>query len=199
MFSAATSANADLIFKVVVSGPYSAGKTTFISTVAGQSLVTTDEDVTAAIEAERKSATTVGMDFGVFVVPDEAGDIELRLHGTPGQERFRFMWEILAEGADAFVIMLDGRTPHEWAEARSHITTLRGVQDAPGVIAVNWYSEGDIVDRVREEFSDTGFAVVACDAREPGDVLGALVEVLTTTLERLEAETVSMAGAVEWH
>lgn len=198
MFEATSSSSGDLIFKVVVSGPYSAGKTTFISTVAGQTLVTTEQAVSEAREADRKAATTVGMDFGVFIVPDDAGDIELRLHGTPGQERFRFMWEILAEGADAFVIMLDGRKPDEWNEAMNHITTLRGVQDAPGVIAVNWYSDAAVVERVAAQFADTGFAVVGCDAREPDEVLNALVKVLTSTLERIESDALPMAGAVEW-
>ncbi len=187
-----------LIFKLVVSGPFSAGKTTLISTVAAQSLVTTETAVSRHEDAGDKTATTVGMDFGVFVVPDDEGDIELRLHGTPGQERFRFMWEILAEGADGMVIVVDGRDPASWNEALGHITVLQAAADAPGVVAVNWRHDEATLQAARARFQHTGLEVVPCDAIDPASVMNTLVIVLAGALERLEQEDASMAGAGEW-
>ena len=79
--------------KIVVTGPFSAGKTEFIQTVSEIDVVSTERKITS--EAEKiKESTTVAMDFGRITV-DES--LVLYLFGTPGQKRFDFMWEILSE------------------------------------------------------------------------------------------------------
>ena len=79
---------------MVVTGPFSSGKTEFISSVSEIDVVTTERKISS--DAERvKEDTTVAMDFGRITVDD---DLVLYLFGTPGQRRFDFMWEILSEG-----------------------------------------------------------------------------------------------------
>ncbi|MBI4630464.1 MAG: ATP/GTP-binding protein, partial [Chloroflexi bacterium] len=78
--------------KMVVTGPYSSGKTQFIGTISEIDVVKTERKVTS--EAEKvKDQTTVAMDFGRITVDN---DLILYLFGTPGQRRFDFMWEILS-------------------------------------------------------------------------------------------------------
>ena len=80
--------------KMVVTGPFNAGKTEFIRSVSEIDVVSTERKISS--EAERvKETTTVAMDFGRITVDD---DLVLYLFGTPGQKRFDFMWEILSEG-----------------------------------------------------------------------------------------------------
>jgi len=82
--------------KMVITGPFSSGKTEFIKSISEIEVVSTERDISKNTqEAESKGQTTVAMDFGRITVDDE---LTLYLFGTPGQRRFDFMWEILAEG-----------------------------------------------------------------------------------------------------
>lgn len=79
--------------KIVVTGPFNAGKTAFIRSISEIDVVSTERKITSASE-RIKDQTTVAMDFGRITVDD---DLVLYLFGTPGQKRFDFMWEILSE------------------------------------------------------------------------------------------------------
>src|SRR5574337_1561765 len=93
--------------KMVVTGPFSSGKTQFIQAVSEIDVVSTERK--SSSEAERvKDSTTVAMDFGRITVDAE---LVLYLFGTPGQKRFDFMWEILSEGMLGFVVMVDSTRP----------------------------------------------------------------------------------------
>ena len=90
--------------KMVVTGPFSSGKTQFIQTVSEIDVVATERKISS--ESERiKETTTVAMDFGRITVDD---DLVLYLFGTPGQKRFDFMWEVLSEGILGYVLLIDG-------------------------------------------------------------------------------------------
>ena len=78
--------------KIVMAGPVGAGKTTFIRSLSEIPVVDTDEIATEDIG---KETTTVAMDFGMLTLDE----IPIFLFGTPGQDRFDFMWEVLCEGA----------------------------------------------------------------------------------------------------
>ncbi|MDH3943327.1 MAG: ATP/GTP-binding protein, partial [Anaerolineae bacterium] len=105
--------------KMVVTGPFNAGKTEYIQTVSEIDVVSTEKKITS--EAEMiKSQTTVAMDFGRITVDD---DLVLYLFGTPGQKRFDFMWEILSEGMLGFIVMVDSTRPETFREARSILET----------------------------------------------------------------------------
>src|SRR5512135_1627097 len=90
--------------KMVVTGPFSAGKTQFIQSVSEIEVVSTERKLTNAAERAIKETTTIAMDFGRITVDK---DLVLYLFGTPGQKRFDFMWEILSEGMLGFIVMVD--------------------------------------------------------------------------------------------
>ena len=87
--------------KMVVTGPFSAGKTEFIQSVSEIDVVSTERKISNPTERAVKEATTVAMDFGRITVDE---DLVLYLFGTPGQKRFDFMWEILSEGMLGFIV-----------------------------------------------------------------------------------------------
>ena len=80
--------------KVVVTGPFAAGKTTLIRTISEITVLSTERGITDSTR-KRKAETTVAMDFGRITIDR---DLVLYLFGTPGQDRFDFMWVILGEG-----------------------------------------------------------------------------------------------------
>jgi uncharacterized protein len=178
------SSSPETVFKVVVTGPFAAGKTTFVETVVEREFVTMAASTTSNSEVRVKRATTIGMDFGVLTLADPDGDVELRIYGTPGQERFSFMWEVLAEGADAFVLVVNGQDEASWMNARAHHAVMERV-GIPGVLAVN-RSDDQIVERAQAYFSDLPVRVMGCQANDIEDVKAVLVATLVAILQRLE-------------
>lgn len=89
--------------KIIFTGPVGVGKTTAIAALSDDPPVKTDaraSDMTLV----RKGHTTVAMDYGVIRLD---GDTKVHLYGTPGQERFNFMWEILSKGSMGLILLLD--------------------------------------------------------------------------------------------
>src|SRR5512137_2588352 len=134
--------------KMVVTGPFSAGKTAFIRSVSEIDVVSTERKVSAAAEKTIKEATTVAMDFGRITVDD---DLVLYLFGTPGQRRFDFMWEILSEGMLGFIVMVDSSRPETFREARNILETFRAYAPTPYVVAANKQDDKDAweIDDIR--------------------------------------------------
>lgn len=97
----------DTQYKIVFAGPVGAGKTTAIASLSDLPPVTTDESA-SDMALSRKRKTTVAMDYGVLNIE---GGQKIHLYGTPGQERFDFMWEILSEGAIGLVLLVDAARP----------------------------------------------------------------------------------------
>lgn len=89
--------------KIIFTGPVGAGKTTAISSISDIPVVKTEAQASDDVQL-RKSNTTVAMDYGVLNLEQGA---KVHLYGTPGQERFSFMWDILAVGGMGLVLMLD--------------------------------------------------------------------------------------------
>ena len=174
------------VFKIVVTGPFAAGKTTFIETVVDRDFLTTSASTSEVAESEVKHQTTTGMDFGALTLHDVDGEIELRIYGTPGQERFSFMWEVLGQGADAYVLVVDGADETSWVAARSHHRVMSGLE-VPGVIAVN-RGHGEPARRAAQYYADLGLPVLACQAIDPADVREVLVAALVEALDRMEPD-----------
>lgn len=118
--------------KVVVTGPFGAGKTEFIRNVSEIDIVTTERKVTTR-EKQIKAETTVAMDFGRLTV----GRNILHLFGTPGQARFEFMWDILAKEMHGFVILVDSTDKKSFAQAKRLIGLFAGDHEVPFVVAAN--------------------------------------------------------------
>src|SRR5512134_1963421 len=128
--------------KMVVTGPFAAGKTEFIRTISEIDVVSTERKISS--DAERiKDATTVAMDFGRISIDEE---LVLYLFGTPGQKRFDFMWEILSEGMLGFVVVVDSTRPETFREARSILETFRAYAPTPYVVAANKQDRPDAWD-----------------------------------------------------
>jgi len=89
--------------KILFTGPVGAGKTTAIQAMSDVPIITTDEKATDMTK-NRKSQTTVSMDYGYIKIGEKD---KIHLYGTPGQERFDFMWDILKNGALGLILLID--------------------------------------------------------------------------------------------
>jgi signal recognition particle receptor subunit beta len=118
--------------KIVVSGPFGAGKTRFIKTISEIDVVTTERKITHR-EKGMKRVTTVAMDFGRVTL----GEDSLYLYGTPGQIRFEFMWDILSREMAGVVMLVDSTDPESFPHARELIDEFIADRAVPYVVAAN--------------------------------------------------------------
>jgi hypothetical protein len=122
------------MLKIVITGSYAAGKTQFIRSISDIEPVSTDYATSLDEEREIKSQTTVALDFGTIANTDQ---VTLYLFGTPGQERFDYMWEHLATGALGYVVLVDSCRPAHFAETRALMDRFAEITPAPYVVAAN--------------------------------------------------------------
>ena len=172
--------------KMVITGPFSSGKTEFIRSISEIEVVSTERGISSEAEMEVKDATTVAMDFGRITVDD---DLVLYLFGTPGQRRFDFMWEILAEGMLGFVVMVDSAKPETFREARSILETFRAYAPTPYVVAANKQDRDDaweLEDMQHALRLDESVKLLPCVATERETVKTVLLELLYSILEEME-------------
>jgi small GTP-binding protein len=180
-------------FKVVVAGPFAAGKTTLIESISETTVVGT-EAPTSGREATVKATTTVGMEYGTFTVDDGDLRIELLLYGVPGQERFRFMWDIVSEGMDALLLLVDATDPTAWPDALGVGRYLAERHRPPVLIAVNrGVGVPGAVDAVRLAVPIEGAHHVVCDVTDPASARATLIELLAMLLDRIEVDETSDA------
>jgi len=173
--------------KIVITGPFNAGKTEFISSVSEIEVVSTERRISDDTRAV-KDQTTVAMDFGRISIDD---DLVLYLYGTPGQKRFDFMWEILSEGMLGFVVLIDSVKSETFREARSILDTFKSYADTPYVVAANKQDMADAwtTDDLRIALRiDPKVKVLPCVARDRESVKTILLELLYTILEGLDKE-----------
>lgn len=168
--------------KMVITGPFNAGKTEFIRSVSEIEVISTERKITDGARVV-KEETTVAMDFGRITVDD---DLVLYLFGTPGQKRFDFMWEILSEGMLGFILLVDSVRPETFREARRILNIFRRYADTPYVVAAN---KQDLPDAWPPEDLrialrlDSDVKVVPCVAKDKESVKRVLLELLYTILE----------------
>lgn len=172
--------------KMVVTGPFSSGKTEFIRSISEIDPVTTESKISSDSERTVKDFTTVAMDFGRITVDD---DLVLYLFGTPGQRRFDFMWEILAEGMLGFVVMVDSTKPETFREAKSILETFKAYAPTPYVVAANKQDMKDAwnIDDLRIALRvEEGVKLLPCVASDKESVKHILLELLYSILEEME-------------
>ena len=173
--------------KMVVTGPFNSGKTQFVGAISEIDVVSTERKISS--EAEKvKDQTTVAMDFGRITVDD---DLILYLFGTPGQRRFDFMWEILAEGMLGFVVIVDSSRPETFREAKSILETFRAYAPTPYVVAANKQDVPDAwaLDDLRIALRlEDGVKLLPCIAKEKESVKNVLLELLYGILEEMDSD-----------
>lgn len=173
--------------KMVITGPFSAGKTSFIGAVSEIDVVRTERKISSSAERV-KETTTVAMDFGRITVDDE---LVLYLFGTPGQRRFDFMWEILSEGMLGFVVLVDSTKPETFREAKRILETFQSYANTPFVVAANKQDHEDawppedlrIILRL-----DGSVKVLPCISLQKESVKNVLLELLYSILEQLDKD-----------
>ncbi|QDY05970.1 ATP-binding protein [Micromonospora sp. HM134] len=176
--------------KVVVAGGFGTGKTTLVGSVSEIPPLVTEEVLTQAsigvddiTGVEGKSSTTVALDFGRITI---SNDVVLYLFGTPGQDRFWFIWDELAQGAVGAIVLVDTRRLGTSFPAVDYFER-RGI---PFVAAVNRffgecpYTEEEI--RAALELDET-VPLLWCDARDRASSKQALIELVRHALARLPA------------
>ncbi|MEU6547594.1 MULTISPECIES: ATP/GTP-binding protein [unclassified Streptomyces] len=175
--------------KVLVVGPFGVGKTTYIGNISEIEPLQTEEEITEASvgyddlsRTPDKTTTTVAMDFGRLTLSDE---LVLYVFGTPGQERFKEMWEELSRGALGALLIVDPERLDESFPVldlveRFGLTYAVGVNHFEGATTYP-------IDEVREALNlhpDT--PVVACDVRDQKSALQALIALVQHLMSLLD-------------
>jgi signal recognition particle receptor subunit beta len=183
--------------KIVIAGGFGVGKTTTVGSISEISPLTTEADMTAASagvddtsQVPGKRTTTVAMDFGCITI-DES--LKLYLFGTPGQDRFGFMWDDLAIGAIGALVIVDSRRLDDCYPAVDYFERL----GLPFVVAVNRF-DGSVardLPSIRWALAiDDAVPLITFDARDKLSVRDALLVVLDRALARARAAQTGAAG-----
>lgn len=184
-------------FKILVTGPFAAGKTSLIQSIS-QSPVVTTEVATSGDEAAVKANTTVAMDFGTYALDSDAGEepVHLLLFGTPGQPRFRFMTDILKADVDIVAFVVDGLAEDTFDEAAEMLTTVMDGLRAPVAVVVN---RCDVVDDARAIATRIGAAATApaipCQLVDPESGRAVIAEMLDSLLDSTDFALTTPGGA----
>lgn len=169
--------------KIVFSGPMGAGKTQAIASLSDIPVVSTEVQNTD-LDTNAKLLTTVGMDYGELTLE---GGTSIGLYGTPGQERFSFIWPILSQGALGVVILIDHSAPDPVADLAHYLGTFDEIYDGRIIIGIS-----QIDKKPEREFAiyrdwlaqnNRNLPIFPVDMRKKEDVL-LLVEGIIASLEQ---------------
>ncbi len=169
--------------KIIFTGPVGVGKTTAISTISDIAIFETDESASDMTKS-RKRTTTVAMDYGLL----KLGNGErIHLYGTPGQERFDFMWDILTEGGLGLILLLDNSRPDPFKDMQFFLDSFKDFIDDNKVVIGITHMESNpspTIDAYHHQLNELNMSapVFEVDARNKKDVV-TLLKVLLYSLD----------------
>jgi signal recognition particle receptor subunit beta len=180
---------APTVVKMVIAGGFAVGKTTFIGSISDIEPLSTEAAMTehcvgvddAGVVAGEKTGTTVAMDFGRISLP---GNLWLYLFGTPGQDRFLFMWDDLVRGALGAVVLVDTDRLNQCFPAVDYFET----RNIPFVLAVNCFD--GVAQHTLEDVRDAlavspDVPMIYTDARSRAATKQALITVVKHAMDRV--------------
>lgn len=173
-------------YKIIVTGTMGAGKTTAISAISDVTVVRT-EAANSDQAAYAKASTTVALDYGEIQL--DGGD-RVRLYGTPGQQRFSFMWGILAKGALGLILLIDNSSPTPLDDLGRFLVAFNELAQSGAVVVGITHrdvSEGPTMAQYHEVLSSRGLGlpVFSVDGRERDHIL-LMVDALLSSIEAFE-------------
>jgi signal recognition particle receptor subunit beta len=177
--------------KIIFTGPVGAGKTTAITSISDFAPISTEQAATDETK-DKKELTTVAMDYGSMRLDNNE---MLHLYGTPGQERFNFMWDLLIDGSIGVIIMLDDANPAPLDDLRTFVNSFREFihmnTAAIGITRMELGKGLKLSDyRAALNELELNIPVFEVDAREKSDVVMLLQALLYSLDPGIKEETV---------
>ena len=168
-------------YKIVFGGKMGAGKSEAIQSIS-ETVVLSTEALNTDLDAHSKALTTVGIDYGEIKIED---DITVGLYGTPGQERFDFMWPVICEGAIGAIVLID-HSSRSVLDDLSYYIDIFSQFISNLIIGITHVDEDSqqLLKKYRNwmDMKNLNLPIFAVDARKKDDVL-LLVEVLIARAE----------------
>ena len=160
-------------YKIVITGPVGSGKTTAVNSLSDRNAMMTDATVSNAdkITKKRKKTTTVAMDYDVIRLDEHV----VHVYGTPGQERFDFMWDILSQGAHGVILLLDNNRNYPFRDLKYYVNRFsKLIKSSRLILGITRFDikSDPPIDAYKHWLKTLKLEadVVAIDAREKEDV-----------------------------